>query len=215
MKIGDRSDNTKLAYLKSVFRDSAAHYRNRHTFSGARFNSQYVRSSLDKVKAGIDILLTERMLNKSGIFGDMGGGTGEIVALFAGIYGIPSLYVERDNVAVDCALDNFERIAELTILQQMPITIACGDFLSDETYRSTGLNFEQFTIIHNYWANQEALARKIRAQSPEGTTFLLGSNRDSPQEIGGLKLKLDVDLDRIVYWEDELKGPHHMGVYVN
>lgn len=215
MKIDNRINDIKVAYLKEVFKDSTSHYRYKHSLSGGRFNGQYVRSSFDKLRAGVEVLLIEGILNKSGIFGDMGGGTGEIVALFAGIYGMPSLYVERDDVAVDCALDNFERIGQLPVLQQMPVTIACGDFLSDETYRIVGLRFEHLSIIHNYWANQEALAKKIRAQSPEGTTFLLGSNCDSPQEIRGLKLKLDIDLDRIVYWEDELKGPHHMGVYAN
>ena len=215
MGIGNRIDDIKVAYLKEVFKDSASHYRYRHSLSGGRFNGQYVSSSLDKLRAGVEVLLAEGVLNKAGIFGDMGGGTGEIVAFFAGVHGMPSLYVERDNVIIECALDKFERIGQLPILQQMPVTIACGDFLSDETYWSVGLLFEHLSVIHNYWANQEALARKIRTQSPQGTAFLLASNRDSPQKIGELKLKLDIDLDRIVYWEDELKGPHHMGIYIN
>ena len=141
----------------------------------------FLPSSLATVNLALEQLLKSKTFDSSRLFFDAGFGDGRILLLTAGVYGIPSAGAEYDEELAERAEYHIGEIRKLDTVRDKiaPITLAIGDFGTDETYSKVGIIFEDIATFYNYANHPYQIAEKIVRLSPRGTKFFYhGGRRD-------------------------------------
>lgn len=171
----------------------------------------FAPSSLAHINSAIEQLIAAELIDPSRLFLDTGG-DGRIIALTAGVFGIPSMIVEYDGEIADRAERNIRHLRQQFELNGTPMIVARGDFTHDKTYYDAGVRFEDIATVFNYASNEKDIAEKIARQSPNGTKFLLYGIKPPAPEFKELTLEQSLTvvdpsvLVKGVDWTD----PYHL-----
>ncbi len=125
----------------------------------------FIPSTIDRIYPALERLVRKNIINKKGEFWDFGCGDGRILAIMAGVFGIPCGGIEYDHELVENAKDNITDLGEK--IGKLPIKLVEGNFLMEK------IDFEQIQVIYNYVNNWVGLGKRIKEQARKGTKYIV------------------------------------------
>ena len=149
---------------------------------------------LDALDPGISRLVSDKTIDTSSWLCDAGAGDYRFVALTAGKYKIPTIGIEYNPILVGVGKDCISKLKQESIIENIPVIIAQGDFTKDDVYNKYGIPFEDIKTFFSFKTNQEGIAHKIARQSPAGTVFIYYTPVKEAQELNGLNFERTLNL---------------------
>ncbi len=183
------NESLKLNISEEVLRELTGFYQ--------RIDRQYgvyritavgecIPSSIPFVFRVVRDLITSGAIDASRPFLDAGCGDGRIIALMTLVFRIPAVGIEYDPVIAARARNHLDHLQCRLQGSDCIHRIFCGDFMDSRLYDRNGVPFSSFATLFNYANNHLDIARKVAAESPPGTRFLLYYPSPLPLPLEGL-----------------------------